>query len=92
MGPDNQEELDIEAINRVARAQVADEENRKKAKNWQQWVHGLLMLPVLIGVMIEWGWWIGWMANVSAWVVIVFWYCVCWIAGKIVYGIVRSNR
>ena len=44
--PGGQGELDTDAINRAARAQVADEENREKAKNWQMWVHAIVMLPV----------------------------------------------
>ena len=88
---ENQEELDIEAINRAARAQVADEENREKAKNWQMWVHAIVMLPVLIGVMINYGW-IDWVLTFTAWLAIVPWYCVSWVCGKIAYGIVRSNK
>ena len=65
-----EEELDIEAINRAARAQVADEENRAKAKNWQIWVHGIAMLPVIIGLMINYGWF-DWVMTFAAWVIIV---------------------
>ena len=86
-----EEELDIEAINRAARAQVADEENRAKAKNWQMWVHGIVMLPVIIGLMINYGWF-DWVLTFTAWLVIVPWYCVYWVCGKIAYGIVRANR
>ena len=89
--PGAREELDTGAINRAARAQVADEENREKAKNWQIWVHAIVMLPVLIGVMINYGW-IEWIFTFTAWLAIVPWYCVSWVCGKIAYGIVRANR
>lgn len=89
--PSEQEKLDTDAINRAARAQVADEENREKAKNWQMWVHAVVMLPVLIGVMINYGW-LDWIFTFAAWLAIAPWYCVSWVCGKIAYGIVRANR
>ena len=87
-----QEELDIDAINRAARAQVADEENREKAKSWEKGIHALVMLPVFIGTIIYYDGWFGWLTEVSAWIVLAVWYCICWVIGKITYGIVRANR
>ena len=89
--PEGQEELDIDAINRAARAQVADEENRQKAKNWQSGVQALLMLPLIIGLMITYGW-LDWVLTFNAWLAIIPWFCVSWVIGKIAYGIVRANR
>lgn len=91
MAQRQQDGLDTETINQAAKSQLADAENQKKAKDRQQIVHAIVMLPVLIGLMIAYGWW-EWMVTLNAWLVIVPWYCVCWVCGKIAYGIVRSNR